>query len=427
MLFVDIQRLHVCIALINIMKPEIKFMKDETNVKMQRDLIMIGMMSSECMDVESYGKSESYAGITANKQLMSQYNDEGSKEVISYWEKAGLKKELHQVNEQTPWTKWASYLPMAFVNGTSGDKLYPLLFVLHGSGNPIYLAESYGYTSIAAREEVIVIIPEDENADNIERLLNYAYENYPVDPSRVYMVGYSLGGFMSSRRAIRWPEKFAAVGIGGMLFANGHMGDHTQNGLIWKGEDITVDMAERAAKYRIPVCHCFGEYEVLGLIPVTRNEPVNGWAEHLSEEEKKRLQEIMPPRPPRRDVQPETEKKPERINLSGSNKIRSINNWRIANGCLPISESLVRQTVKDTADIVVEKIGFPFEKTSVEVRENRSHFIGDCVSPDGEVYARFIGIAKAPHWPSQALCELTWEFISRFSRDPETGISHIVK
>ena len=33
---------------------------------------------------------------------------------------------------------------------------------MHGSGNPIYLAETYGYTNISAREELIVIIPEDE-------------------------------------------------------------------------------------------------------------------------------------------------------------------------------------------------------------------------------------------------------------------------
>jgi hypothetical protein len=35
-----------------------------------------------------------------------------------------------------------------------------------------------------------------------------------------------------------------------------------------------------------------------------------------------------------------------------------------------------------------------------------------------------IALAKSPHWPSQALCELTLEFISQFAVDPETGKSY---
>ena len=38
-------------------------------------------------------------------------------------------------------------------------------------------------------------------------------------------------------------------------------------------KNTTVEMAKRAAAYTIPVCNCMGEYEVLGLIPVTRDEP----------------------------------------------------------------------------------------------------------------------------------------------------------
>ena len=74
-----------------------------------------------------------------------------------------------------------------------------------------------------------------------------------------------------------------------------------------------------------------------------------------------------------------------------------------------------------------EKIGFRFEETSVITRENRSHFVGDSVSKDGETYFRTIALAKSPHWPSQALAELTWEFISQFAVDPETGISYKIK
>ena len=371
---------------------------------------LLKMMSTPDFDAEAYGASESFAGILENQECMGKFHQEDSPEVLAYWAERGLVKELHDTEEVC--TKWASYLPKSYVDNPDNGRTYPLLFVMHGSGNPIYLAESYGYTHIAAREELIVIMPEDETPESIDKLFAYAKENYPVDWSRVYMVGYSLGGFMTSRHAMRWPERFAAVGSGGMLFANGPSTPHVQAGKVWPGEDTTVEMARRASLFKIPACICMGEQEVLGLVPVVRDVPVNEWKEHLAEEEKKRAEGKAEP------------KKEDRIDLSGRNKIQSVNNWRVANGCTPITEEDVRKAVVTTADIVEEKIGFPFEKTSIITREKRSHFVGDSVADDGETYFRMIVLAKSPHWPSRALTELTWEFISQFARDPETGKSY---
>lgn len=380
---------------------------------------LLKMMGSEIFDAEAYAKSESFQGILENQECMNQYPDEGCPEVLKYWEERGLKKELH--NAECVENKWASYLPLEAVRAMENDtnaktatnaeaaaaaeppadaepeRKYPLLFVMHGSGNPIYLAESYGYVHIAAREQMIVIIPETETPEKIDELFAYARAHFPVDWSRVYMVGYSLGGFMTARHAIRWPERFAAAGIGGMLFANGPTGTHTQNGVDWPAETITAEMVERASKIKMPVCVCMGENEILGLLPATQDEPC-----------------FVPPGT-------DPEKKGDRIDLSGKNKIASINNWRQINGCARIPEETVRETAGLSADIVTEKLGFPFERTSVLLRENRSHYVGDCISPSGENLARFIGMGKSPHWPSGALAEMTWEFIRRFSRNPRTG------
>lgn len=374
---------------------------------------LLKMMSTPDFDVESYGASESFTGIVENQECMSKYRQEDAPEVLAYWAERGLVKELHDTEEV--YTKWASYLPKSHVDDPGNGRTYPLLFVLHGSGNPIYLAESYGYTHIAAREELIVIMPEDETPENIDKLFAYARKHYPVDWSRVYMVGYSLGGFMTSRHAMRWPERFAAVGSGGMLFANGPAAAHMQAGKLWPGEVITPEMVERTAEYKVPACICMGEQEVLGLVPVVKDEPVNQWAEHLDQEEKKRAEQTSGPEPQ------------DRIDLSSKNKLQSINNWRIANGCTPVAEEDVRKAVASTADIVEEKIGFPFEKTGVITREKRSHYVGDSVAGDGEVYLRMIALAKSPHWPSRTLTELTWEFISQFAVDPETGVSYKIK
>lgn len=374
---------------------------------------LMKMMAAPDFDAESFGESETFAGIIENQKLMPLGN-EGCDEVLAYWAEKGLVKQMHDVTEQEH-TKWASYLPKSYVDDPNNGRTYPLLFVMHGSGNPIFLAETYGYTHIAAREELIVIIPEDETPENMDKLFAYAKEHYPVDWTRVYMVGYSLGGYMTGRHAMRWPERFAAVGIGGMLFANGWAVPQVQAGKVWPGETITPEMVQRAAQYKIPACVCMGEKEVLGLLPVTKDEPVSQWEEHLAEEENKRTGG---------EAEPEVQ---DRIDLSGTNKIQSVNNWRIANGCKPIEESAVRKAATLTADIVEEKLGFPCEKTSVIVREHRSHFVGDSVSEDGETYFRMIAMGKSPHWPSQALAELTWEFISQFALDPETGRSYKVK
>lgn len=356
---------------------------------------LLQMMGSKEFDAESYARSESIDGILKNQECMLQNPEEGGEAALNYWKERGLKKELHEAENIAE--KWASYVPTEAE--THPEKTYPLLFVMHGSGNPIYLAESYGYTHLAAREKLIVIIPETETPEKLDELFAYAKEHYPVDWSRVYMVGYSLGGFMTSRHAIRWPERFAAVGTGGMLFANGPTGVHKQNDVIWPEETITPEMVAHAAEVKIPACICMGENEILGLLPVTKDEP--------------------PFSPPGGDA---SEEKADRIDLSGKNKIQSINNWRTIAGCKPVPEDAVREAAKYSADIVTEKLGFPMEETRVELREGRSHFIGDCVNAQGENLARFICMGKSAHWPSQALIDFTWEFMKQFSRDPETGV-----
>ncbi len=355
---------------------------------------LLQMMGSPEFDAESYARSESIDGILENQECMMNHPDEGGEGALSYWREKGLVKELHQADQIAE--KWASYVPTEAAEHP--EKTYPLLFVMHGSGNPIYLAESYGYTHIAAREKMVVIIPETETPKKIEELLGYAKEHYPVDWSRVYMVGYSLGGFMTARHGIRWPERFAGIGIGGMLFANGPTGLHKQNDVEWPAETITPEMVEHAAEVKLPVCVCMGENEILGLVPVGKDEPIVA--------------------PPGGDT---SEEKADRIDLSGKNKIASVNNWRQIAGCARIPEETVREEAKYSADIVVEKLGFPCEETRVEKREGRSHFIGDCINPQGENLARFICMGKSAHWPSRALVEMTWEFLKPFYRDETTG------
>jgi len=377
-------------------------MKKEALDALIREMIR---MSDGRLDIGAFQESASFRSIVENQTLMTEYPKEDDPAVIAYWREKGLIKTLHGAGTGRQYDKWASYVPVEWEE--KKDARYPLLFVMHGANNPIYLAESYGYTNIAAREKLVAIIPEDETPGNMEKLFAYARENLPVDWTRVYMAGYSLGGYMTARHAFRWPERFAAVGVGGMLFANGWAAPHSQGGKVWEGEYITPEMVENAAKFRVPACITMGENEMIGLIPATKDAP-----------------EPKGPRPAEIGADGRPVKR-EGIDLSSRNKIATINNWRVMNGSFPVDEETVRERVSRSADITVEKLGFPFERTAVITREDRSYFVGESPDGEGRTFLEVIGCAKSPHWPSQMQTELTWEFLSRFALDPDTGKSYL--
>lgn len=305
---------------------------------------------------------------------------EGSLQDREYWKnyKKGLRKEVHGEGLE----KWASYIPLAA--DREPDRIFPLIFCLHGAHNPIQLTESYGIVQLAAREECIVIAPENENLDNILLLLDFAKGHYPVDESRVYSVGYSFGGFMSSRNVLARPELFAGVGMGGMLFA-GDVKAHELDGQWYGDYRLTGEMLDKAAELGMPALLFMGENEMLRLLPLWKN--------------------------------PEGEVRDGVIPLQSGDKQRAFNNWRKIGGCGPvkfISEG-------EAAGPIETSIGARFERTEVREYSGRRYFIGDSVKADGKCLFRTVACEKMVHWPTASYAELVWEHIGRYARDPKTG------
>lgn len=116
-------------------------------------------------------------------------------------------------------TDWAVYVPNEVAEGNSGDKKYPLIIACHGAGDEMhYEAESQGWVSLIPEKDVIVASMEhnvetEDRGQDINTLTRYLIDNYPVDASRIYIVGFSMGGGVVSDAVANDPELYAAFGI----------------------------------------------------------------------------------------------------------------------------------------------------------------------------------------------------------------------
>lgn len=112
----------------------------------------------------------------------------------------------------------------------------PVVVMLHGYGTTGPRNDRYlGLSEAAAARGVATIVPEGTQDEDGERfwnafdsccdfdgsevddvgfilgLIDALGERVAVDPTRVYLVGYSNGGFMAFRAACDHPERFAAI------------------------------------------------------------------------------------------------------------------------------------------------------------------------------------------------------------------------
>lgn len=343
-----------------------------------------GVGDAEC---DPIALAHSKEGLLMQEYMAVMGLGEDTDESRDYWANygKGLRKELHG-DPANVHSKWASYLPLAAEQDAA--RRFPLIFCLHGAHNPIHLAESYGVMQLAAREECIVIAPENENLDNILALLDYAKAHYPVDESRVYSIGYSFGGFMTARNTLARPDLFAAAGMGGMLFA-GDVIAHELDGQFYPEYRLTEKMLQRAEQLEMPAAMFMGEHEMLHLEPL--------WRE---------------PTPMIRDGV---------IPLAAEDKHRAFNNWRRVAGCEPCDFDRPVAFYQEHSDPVVKSVGAVFERNEVRMYNERRYFIGDSVKADGECLFRVISCEGMAHWPTTVFADLVWEHISRFARDTKTG------
>lgn len=116
--------------------------------------------------------------------------------------------------------KYLLFLPKGYKD--SGEKRWPLIVFLHGSGergDDVQRVKIHGPIKVAEKDPdfpfVIVApqCPEDKwwNPDMVIAVVDEIQKKYRVDVDRTYLTGLSMGGFGTWETATEYPGRFAAI------------------------------------------------------------------------------------------------------------------------------------------------------------------------------------------------------------------------
>lgn len=136
---------------------------------------------------------------------------------------------------------FGTYRSLVYIPGSvRPDKPAPMVVVLHGANTTAEQQRAANlYDLVAARERFIVMYPDHEtdsalgqhplqawhfynpaemqrdvgDAQAIAELTRQAMATWNVDPERVYIVGMSAGGWMTSIMGATYPDLYAAIGL----------------------------------------------------------------------------------------------------------------------------------------------------------------------------------------------------------------------
>ena len=115
--------------------------------------------------------------------------------------------------------RYLLYLPKNY--GKEGDKKWPLMLFLHGSGesgSDLEKVKKHGPPRLIAAGKdfpFIVVSPQSPgggwNTEILGSLLEDVIGRYKVDEDRVYLTGLSMGGYGTWDLAMAFPDRFAAI------------------------------------------------------------------------------------------------------------------------------------------------------------------------------------------------------------------------
>lgn len=383
----------------------------ETGEKFEEFLEYIKTAHNGNMDVESFVASEYGEAFAEIAHLRFQMEEDSCGEAAHAWySENGLTMTMHE--DEDYYTRWMMLFPKNVVPG----KLYPLVIANHGGSNSIETDEfSMGFPFIAGKEGFAVLYAQNTNVDKIEHYLSEAMRLYPIDPERVYMTGYSQGGYQVTSTIFRMPERFAAIGpCGNDIFRE------------WDNFNVpyTAEEFEALKKAMVPVIQVVGACEASNFVPVNDWAPRKNWGRNVRGilyDDPRRNDDVDPTRIKggtrpfsNQPVPPEGEDKHEWIIGRLNRRMDSLNcEARDAKTCIGYLET--------PEDELHHVLGFYGDREEIATYYGYKHYILDIDNKEGMHAFRFVAVENSAHWPMVMMGKLVWDFFKQYRRDAASG------
>lgn len=387
----------------------------KTGEKFEAFLTYLRVAHNGNADIDAFINSEYGERIARFLHTRFLYEEDPmGEDALQYFRTLGLKKEIFE-NEDY-YTRWEILTPLRMYEPSDSGRKYPLVVANHGGSNAIETEEfCFGFPEIAAQEGFMVLYLQNTNWQNVNRVLQLIKKQYPVDEERVYITGYSQGGYQATSTYFRIPEKFAAAAPCG-------------NDIFRTYDNFNVPYTEEEFRNLkeifVPIMQVVGCCEASSFVPVNDWKPRKDWGtEGCSELYKD----------PRRN----DEKDPTRIK-GGKRRFSNMpvppegvdkHEWMISRlnlrmetlGCEPRDPKRCIAYLETPEDELHHILGFYGDEEKIETYYGYKHYISNIWNKDRINAFRFVAIENSPHWTPATMGMLVWDFFKRFRRDKHTG------
>ncbi|MCD7856227.1 MAG: hypothetical protein LUG55_00155 [Clostridiales bacterium] len=314
----------------------------------------------------------SCASVQQMKLLGREYpkykDDPMASYVVNYWQALGVTKDFYPCDLETAPSRRDAHHYSALRPAQYREEAYPVVYFCHGGGQDAFDAETYGMAERIPQDGFLYVCPNHYGPEEFDRILGEMAENgYPIDQRRIYVMGFSGGSGSAAEIALAYPERVAGVAL--------FPGPNAFNQMDL--QTVPQPFLNNPA-LRVPVL-CMGGTCDGGdnwpLVDDTSFQNLNHWMESVS---------------------------------------------RVP-GYQPTNLAEAKQRMAQSKSQVERVFGLGFDRGYVDEIEDTYCYVGDYMAEDGVALARFCSVAGLPHGVFPMFLGVAWAFLSKFSRNTETG------
>ncbi len=283
--------------------------------------------------------------------------------MVNYWKGRGVIEMPYYMDDADK--AYVAYTP-EYMLAEGNQQKYPIIFDYHGGGGTMFEATNHGFVEICFDNEFIVVCPSRVSTDFLiadmdAQLAELEAAGLPIDYTRIYVVGQSMGGMASFYMGAKDNRRVAALAANSSargLYVASTAGDESSMG-SWNATEADLANAN-FAPFFIQIGTCDMKQLPLSLDNVT-----------------------------------------------------GLVKWVAANGI---------DTVPAKNDDNV--LGITADKVYTRRMDGTIYTFADYIHANGTVMGRVVAVDGMPHWTSPSYSINAWNFLKQFSRvDGELVIS----